>query len=176
MRGPGCRVLGVLVQWNLATLGLAPSVLPVQFLAVVSDTHFGALERMYVGGPINQFFRPSIRVTDGAAEIRMRVRPDMHHAAHAAHGAVYFKMLDDAGFFAVQSLVTEAFVLTVSFQVYLLAPVTEGEMISRGNVVHRTKRLFIAESVAEVGGVTVARGSGSFMRSKTSLDAKVGYV
>ena len=142
----------------------------------MSDKHFGALERMYVNGPINQFYRPSIRVSDGAAEIRMPVRPDMHHAAHAAHGAVYFKMLDDAGFFAVQSLVTEAFVLTVSFQVYLLAPVTEGEMVSRGSVVHRTRRLFIAESVVEVDGDTVARGSGSFMRSKMPLDASVGYV
>jgi uncharacterized protein (TIGR00369 family) len=105
----------------------------------------------------------------------MLLRPDMHHAAHAAHGAVYFKMLDDACFFAVQSLVTEVFVLTVSFQVYLMAPVTAGEMVSRGRVVHQTKRLFIAESVVEVDGVSVARGSGSFMRSKTPLDARVGY-
>ena len=138
--------------------------------------HFRALERMYVNGPINQFFRPSISVRDGSAEIRMAVRSDMHHAAHAAHGAVYFKMLDDAGFFAVQSLVTDVFVLTVSFQVYLLAPVVEGEMVSAGRVVHQTKRLFVAESVVTVDGDTVARGSGSFMRSSVRLDERVGYT
>lgn len=139
------------------------------------DSHRRALERMYIGAPINQFFRPVIRIEEGAAEIRMPIRPDMHHSARATHGAVYFKMLDDAAFFSVQSLVKEAFVVTVSFQVYLLAPAIEGEMVSTGKVVHQTKRLFVAESVIEVGGETVARGSGSFMRSSVKLDASIGY-
>jgi uncharacterized protein (TIGR00369 family) len=138
--------------------------------------HFDALERMYVNAPINQFFRPAISIRDASAEIRMTVRPDMHHAAHAAHGAVYFKMLDDAAFFSVQSLVTDVFVLTVSFQVYLLAPVVEGEMVSSGRVVHQTKRLLVAESELAVDGNTVARGSGTFMRSSVRLDARVGYA
>jgi uncharacterized protein (TIGR00369 family) len=138
-------------------------------------SHFQSLEAMYVNGPINRFFRPLIHIEEAAAEIRMTVRPDMHHAAHAAHGAVYFKMLDDAAFFAVQSLVTDTFVLTVNFQVYLLAPVVEGEMVATGKVVHQTKRLFLAESVVYVGEKVVARGNGSFMRSATKLDAKVGY-
>ena len=139
-------------------------------------SHFQALEAMYANGPINRFFRPLIHVDQGAAEIRMAVRPEMHHAAHAAHGAVYFKMLDDAAFFAVQSLVTDTFVLTVSFQVYLLAPVVDGEMIATGSVVHRTKRLFLAESVVRVGGNIVARGNGSFMRGATRLDETIGYT
>jgi uncharacterized protein (TIGR00369 family) len=140
------------------------------------STHFAALEAMYVNGPINQYFRPLIHVEEGEAEIRMAVRPDMHHAAHAAHGAVYFKMLDDASFFAVQSLVTDTFVLTVGFQVYLLAPVVEGEMVATGKVVHQTKRLFLAESVVHVAETVVARGNGTFMRSATRLDEQVGYV
>jgi uncharacterized protein (TIGR00369 family) len=131
---------------------------------------------MYMNGPINAFFRPAITVSEGRAEVRMTIRTDMHHAAHAAHGAVYFKMLDDAAFFAVQSLATDVFVLTVTFQVHLLAPVVDGEMISRGEVVHQTKRLFVAESTVEVGGKVVARGNGTFMRSATRLDAKVGYT
>jgi uncharacterized protein (TIGR00369 family) len=139
-------------------------------------THRAALERMYVSGPINQFFRPLIHVGDGTAEIRMTVRADMHHAAHATHGAVYFKMLDDAAFFAVQSLVTDVFVLTVNFQIYLLAPVVTGEMIATGTVVHLSKRLFLAESVVTVDGSVVARGNGSFMRSATRLDETIGYT
>jgi uncharacterized protein (TIGR00369 family) len=130
---------------------------------------------MYVNAPINAFFRPTIHVDDGTARVVQDVRADMHHSAHAAHGAVYFKMLDDAAFFATQSLVTDVFVLTVSFNVYLLAPVTVGEMTAVGKVVHRSKRLIIAESSIELGGKVVARGSGSFMRSATPLDGKVGY-
>jgi uncharacterized protein (TIGR00369 family) len=105
----------------------------------------------------------------------MPVRPDMHHAAHAAHGAVYFKLLDDSAFFAVQSLVSDVFVLTVSFTVYLLAPVVDGEMVATGKVVHESKRLFLAESVIEVAGKVVGRGNGSFMRSAIRLEKKIGY-
>lgn len=140
------------------------------------SSHVRALERMYVTAPINQFFRPAISIREGTAEVRMALRKDMHHAASAAHGSVYFKMLDDAAFFSVQSLVTDVFVLTVSFQLYLLAPVVEGEMVSSGRVVHQTKRLFIADSMIEVDGKTVARGSGSFMRSKIPLNERVGYL
>ena len=130
---------------------------------------------MYHDAPINRFFRPSIHIEEGRAEVRMSVRPDMYHAANAAHGAAYFKMLDDAAFFAVQSLVTEAFVLTASFSLYLIAPVAQGEMVATGRVVHQAKRLFIADSTIEVAGNVVARGSGSFMRSSVRLDEGIGY-
>jgi uncharacterized protein (TIGR00369 family) len=137
--------------------------------------HFAALERMYMNAPINQFFRPAIHIEEGFSEIRMVVRPDMHHAAHAAHGATYFKMLDDAAFFAVQSLATDTFVLTASFTVYFVAPVADGEMVATGRVVHQSKRLFLAESVVEVAGKVVGRGNGSFVRSTVKLDAAVDY-
>ena len=138
-------------------------------------SHFRSLESMYHGAPINTFFGPRITVESGSALVRMAVRSDMHHAAHAAHGSVYFKMLDDAAFFAVQSLVTDVFVLTVSFNVHLLAPVTDDEMIARGTVVHQSKRLFVAESLLQVGDKVVARGNGTFMRSAIRLDSTAGY-
>jgi uncharacterized protein (TIGR00369 family) len=138
--------------------------------------HFRSLERMYASAPINRFFRPNL-VIEGPGEttIRMPVRQDMFHSAGALHGAAYFKMLDDAAFFAVQSLVDDAFVVTVSFQVYLLTPVTDGELVSTGKVVHQTKRLFLAESVLTVDGKPVARGNGSFMRSTMTLEKSLGY-
>jgi len=138
-------------------------------------SHYRALERMYVNGPINEFFRPSIHIEAGAAVIRMAVTPAMHHAAHAAHGAAYFKMLDDAAFFAVQSRVEDVFVLTASFTIYLVAPVAEGEMVANGRVVHESKRLFLAESTVQVDGRIVARGNGSFMRSSVRLNEQIGY-
>ena len=138
-------------------------------------SHFRSLEVMYHGAPINTFFGPRITVESGSATVRMTLRGDFHHAAHAAHGSVYFKMLDDAAFFAVQSLVADVFVLTVSFNVHLLAPVVDGEMMSQGKVVHQSKRLFVAESTIQVGEKVVARGNGTFMRSATRLDPHVGY-
>jgi uncharacterized protein (TIGR00369 family) len=107
----------------------------------------------------------------------MTVRPDFFHAAHAVHGSVYFKALDDAAFFAVNSLVMDVFVLTVTYNVYLTRPVTEGIMTAAGRVVSRSKNLFVAEAeIVDGRGRSVGRGSGSFMRSTIPLSPDVGYA
>ena len=139
--------------------------------------HFRRLERMYASAPINEFFAPRLYIPEaGIAELRMTIRPDFHHAAHAAHGAVYFKALDDATFFAANSIVEDVFVLTVSFNLYLTRPVTEGEVLARGRVVSRSKRLYLAEGTLEdARGREIARGSGAFMPSTTALSDDIGY-
>jgi uncharacterized protein (TIGR00369 family) len=139
--------------------------------------HFRRLERMYASAPINEFFAPRLQIVDpGVAELRLTIRPDFYHAAHAAHGAVYFKALDDATFFAANSLVEDVFVLTVSFNLYLTRPVSEGEVIATGRVVSRSKRLYIAEGVlVDARGREIARGSGTFMPSTRTLAADIGY-
>ncbi len=132
------------------------------------EEHFRRLERMYLSAPINRFFKPSITVGEGSAEIAMEMRADFHHAAGAVHGAVYFKALDDAAFFAANSLVTDCFVLTVAFNVYLTRPISEGRMRAIGRVVHRSRRLYLAESILYNGGSEeIGRGNGSFMPSST---------
>jgi uncharacterized protein (TIGR00369 family) len=134
------------------------------------DSHHRALERMYVGAPINQFFRPRIRIAHETAEIEMEVREDFHHAAGAAHGAVYFKMLDDAAFFAANSVETEVFVLTTAFTTYLTRPISSGQMRATGRVVNRNRSQIVAEAVVRnADGIEVGRGSGLFVRSKVRL-------
>ena len=143
----------------------------------MTRTHFEKLIAMYEAAPINQWFRPRMRIpAEGHAEIEMTVREEFYHAARAIHGAVYFKALDDATFFAVQSLVTDTFVLTSSFQLYFLRPVSEGNLLARGQVVSRSKRVYLAEGVLLDGrGKEVARGSGSFMPSTVALGPDLLY-
>lgn len=140
-------------------------------------THFEALVAMYDRAPINNWFRPQLRIPEqGRAEIEMLVREDFYHAAGAIHGAIYFKALDDATFFAVQSLVTDFFVVTSAFQLYFLRPVSEGQLFARGHVVSCSKRLYVAEGVLlDSRGKEVARGTGSFMPSSLQLDPALGY-
>ncbi len=140
------------------------------------DTHYRSLERAYASAPINAFYRPRLEVTDGAATVEIDVRPDFHHAAGAMHGSVYFKLLDDAAFFAANSLVEERYLLTVSFTVQLFRPVASGRIRAEGRVLHRTRRLFFAESVLrDESGADLARGTGMFTRSAIPLDERVGY-
>jgi uncharacterized protein (TIGR00369 family) len=139
--------------------------------------HFRKLERMYHAAPINQFYRPVLTVGEGSAELEIPIRPEFFHAAAAVHGSVYFKALDDAAFFAVNSLVTEVFVLTVSFNIYLTRPISEGVMRAQASVVHRSRQLFLADAeLFDDRARQIARGSGSFMRSQIALRAGIGYV
>ncbi len=141
-----------------------------------SDDHYRRLERMYLAAPANEYFRPEIGIGDGTAEVRLTVRPDFFHAAGAVHGSVYFKLLDDATFFAASSLVHDVFVLTASFNIYFLRPISAGVMHARGTVVSHSTRLLIAEGVlTDDTGKEIARGTGTFMPSKVALTDKLGY-
>src|SRR5215213_10885608 len=140
------------------------------------DEHHRRLERMYLAAPANEYFRPEIQIAEGTAEVRLTVRPDFFHAASAVHGSVYFKLLDDATFFAASSLVDDVFVLTASFNIYFLRPISAGTMTARGTIVSRSSRLLIGEgALVDADGKEIARGSGTFMPSRVPLDDRVGY-
>lgn len=141
-----------------------------------NEEHYRRLERMYLAAPINEFFRPEIQIGRGTAEIKVSVDRRFFHAAQAAHGSIYFKSLDDAAFFAVSSLVEDCFVLTSSFNLYLLAPVSEGLIRSLGKVVRGGGSSFLAESVLyNDQEQEIARGSGMFVKSKIRLAPEMGY-
>ena len=106
----------------------------------MAEEHFRKLERMYGRAPCNRDLSATVTIGEGLAEVRMPVREALFHAAGAVHGAYYFKLLDDAAFFAANSIVEGVFVLTVSFNVQLLRPISSGTLISRGTLVRSSKR------------------------------------
>ncbi len=141
-----------------------------------SEEHYRRLECMYAAAPINNFYLPEITVSRGESIIEIDVTEKLHHAAGAVHGSVYFKMLDDAAFFASNSLEKKVFVLTTSFTTYLTRPVSEGKIKSVGKVVNKNRTQFIAESVVyDAKGHEIGRGNGVFIRSKQLLSEIKGY-
>ena len=143
---------------------------------MTKDPHFVALENMYLAAPINAFYRPRIDVSDAEATIEIEVSKKLFHAAGAVHGSVYFKMLDDAAFFAANSLEREMFVLTTSFTIYLTRPISSGTLRSVGRVVNRNKSQFIVEAIAyDSKGHEVGRGTGVFVRGRSPLQEVRGY-
>lgn len=140
--------------------------------------HFRKLERMYLSAPINvQVYEGiTLKVERERAELTLPITQKFHHAAHAMHGSVYFKLLDDAAFFAVNSIVEDVFVYTVSMNIQLLRPVTSGFIRSVGEVKSRSTNLYIADSeLFDERGKLLGRGSGNFMRSRIALTAEIGY-
>ena len=143
---------------------------------MITEDHYRKLENLYASAPINDFFRPVMHISEGTAEIEIEVSQKLFHAAHAVHGSVYFKMLDDAAFFAANSLEPDVFVLTTTFTTYLTRPVSDGKLRSVGKVVNRNKTQFIAEAVLyDIDNNEIGRGSGIFVRSNIKLCADVGY-
>lgn len=134
------------------------------------SNHFSALKALYAAAPINAFYKPSMELAEGSATIEMTVTTDMFHSAGAAHGSVCFKILDDACFFAANSLEPDFFVLTSSFTTYLTRPVVAGKLRATGKVVSQSKTQFIVEAVAfNADDKEVGRGNGVFVRSKMPL-------
>lgn len=141
------------------------------------NDHYRKLENMYHNSAqINAFFKPELTIRRMEADVKIPVRSDFFHAAQSVHGAVYFKALDDAAFFAANSIVTDVFVLTLTFQLQLTRAIKEGAMTAKGRVLQNLGNQIIAESVLyDARGKEAARGSGVFVKSKVALSAEIGY-
>jgi uncharacterized protein (TIGR00369 family) len=139
--------------------------------------HFRALEHLYAAAPINNLFDSTLEIpAAGIAWIRFTIHPDVFHAGGAAHGTSYFKMLDDAAFYAANSLVTDRFLLTTAFNLLLTKPLREGPVVAEGRWVSGHRRVFVAEArLVDADGEEAARGTGTFMRSQISLATLPGY-
>ncbi|MFK4874402.1 PaaI family thioesterase [Novosphingobium sp. ZW T3_23] len=139
--------------------------------------HWRALEGLYASAPINGLFRSRLDIPgEGLSRITFDVEPDCFHAAGAAHGTIYFKMLDDAAFYAANTLVTDRFLLTTSFNLLLSKPIKGGTVVAEGRWVSGRRRVLVAEArLVDAEGDEVGRGTGTFMRSRIALSSLPGY-
>jgi len=143
-----------------------------------ASSHYRALESLYAAAPINALFRSRLEIPeDGLARIHFDVDESVHHAAGAAHGTSYFKMLDDAAFYAANSLVTDRFLLTTAFNLLFTKPIVAGPVIAEGRWVSGKRRVFVADArLIGPDGEEAARGTGTFMRSRIPLSSLRGYA
>ncbi|MDJ0978485.1 MAG: PaaI family thioesterase [Erythrobacter sp.] len=139
--------------------------------------HYRALERLYASAPINSKFASRLSIIEkGVSRLHFDVSEQDFHAAGAAHGTIYFKMLDDAAFYAANTLSTDFFLLTTSFNMNFTKPVRAGEVIAEGRWVSGRRRVFVAESrLIDAEGDEIGRGTGTFMRSRIALSGLPGY-
>src|SRR3546814_12661000 len=85
-------------------------------------------------------------------------------------------MLDDAAFYAANSLVTDRFLLTTAFTLLFTKPLREGPVTAEGRWVSGQRRVFVAEArLIDAAGEEAARGTGTFMRSRLPLATLAGY-
>ena len=140
--------------------------------------HYRALETLYASAPINRLFRSELTISEpGRSIIEFDVDEEQFHAAGAVHGTVYFKMMDDAAFYAANSLVSDRFLLTTAFNLLFTRPIGPGRIRAEGRWVSGKRRVFVAEaSLVDMDGEEVGRGTGTFMRSHIPLSSLPGYA
>jgi uncharacterized protein (TIGR00369 family) len=145
--------------------------------ATGAEAHLRALEALYASAPINRLFESRIELPEaGQSKIRFAVQADMFHAANAAHGTLYFKMLDDAAFYAANGFSSDRFLLTTAFNLHFTKPMKNGEAVAEGRWVSGRRRVFVAEArIVDSSGDECARGTGTFMRSHIALTTLPGY-
>ncbi|MEO0896734.1 MAG: PaaI family thioesterase [Bacteroidota bacterium] len=144
----------------------------------MNTAHFRKLERMYLQANFNThiYTTTTVEIGEGVAEVGLTVEEKYFHTLGAIHGSVYFKLMDDAAFFAVNSLVEDVFVLTTQFSTNLIRPANKGKLKAMGKVRFKSQNLFIADAyILNEEGKEIAFGTGHFAKSKFPLTEEIGY-
>ena len=139
--------------------------------------HWRALESLYASAPVNALFASKLEIpAEGQSRITFEVDERVFHAAGAAHGTIYFKMLDDAAFYAANTMVSDRFLLTTSFNLHFSRPLKGGRVIAEGRWISGRRRVLVGEArLIDEEGEEVGRGTGTFMRSQIALSGLPGY-
>ena len=151
---------------------------PLEAAPAGAALHWRALKGLYTSTPVNSLFSSQLTITgEGTARIAFDVDERCYHAAGAAHGTIYFKMLDDAAFYAANTLVTDKFLLTTSFSLHFTRPIKSGRVVAEGRWISGRRRVLVAESrLVDAEGEEIGRGTGTFMRSRMALSSLPGYA
>lgn len=139
--------------------------------------HFNRLLKIYQLAPIHDFYEGiDMEVEQKKATISLPIDQRYFHAAMSAHGSVYFKLLDDSAYFACQSVVEDFFIVTTSFSVKLLRPITKGKITAVGELDFESRQMFTASSkLFDEKGRLCGTGQGQFLKSSLALSEVDGY-
>ncbi|RVQ67737.1 PaaI family thioesterase [Croceicoccus ponticola] len=146
-------------------------------VATGAALHWRALESLYASAPVNRTFASRLEIpAEGRSRITFDVDENVFHAAGAAHGTIYFKMLDDAAFYAANTMVSDRFLLTTSFNLHFSRPIRGGRIVAEGRWISGHRRVLVGEArLLDEDGEEVGRGTGTFMRSQIALSGLPGY-
>lgn len=129
---------------------------------------YDRLTKMYLKAPIQKLY-PGIdlKVTKNEAVITLPTGESFHHAGGSMHGSVYFRLLDDACYFAAMSQVKDYFILTKNFNIEFKRPHTDGKITAIGKIIKEENGEFYCEGeLFNQAGKIIAIGSGTFVRNR----------
>lgn len=140
-------------------------------------SHYDRLLKMYAQAPIHDFYKGIEMVVESKkSTITLPIDPRFFHGGMATHGSVYFKLMDDAAYFACQSEIEDFFIVTTNFNINLLRPITKGVVTAIGEVDFMSLNLFTASAkLYDEKGRLCGTGQGQFMKSRIALESVADY-
>jgi uncharacterized protein (TIGR00369 family) len=133
---------------------------------------FKKLEEIYLSAPLHKFYDTlSIHIERRGCEISLDVDQKYFHGGGAVHGSVYFKLLDDAAYFACQSEISDKYIVTKKFNINFLRPISEGRLIAKGDVIKITNDIYFADAqLYNEKEKLIATGTGQFVKGRVDLE------
>lgn len=125
-----------------------------------------ALRRAIASAPYYQLLKISLEEIDsGFARFRMPFRKELTQPYAVVHGGAIASLADTAVAFALMTLIQPGEqVYTVELKINYLKAVSEGELFGEARVVHKRKKLALADmEVKNEKGDLIAKGLATYM-------------
>ena len=127
----------------------------------------------YLNHPMHHNMDMKLEFKGGNATLSCAVTPSIINLVGIVHGAIYFKLMDDACFFAALSLNKSKFVATSDFNIHYLKPISEGRITAKASVIQKRKRFYLCEAkIFDDEDQLCSYGSGKFVEPKTQYSYK----
>lgn len=144
---------------------------------MMDKSHWKKLENLFLGANIQQMYPGiSIQISANEACITWPVESGHFHGGNALHGAAYFKLLDDAAYFAAASIHTTSFLVTGTYSIKYIKPVYSGVITAKGVLAEPSGKYFKSSSrLFNETGELLAEGSGIFIPTTTLWSSLKAY-
>ena len=104
-----------------------------------------------------------VEKADGASVVSLAIQPHHRNSSGIVHGGVPYTLADTAMGAALYSVLgPEERCATIEIKIAYFRPVTEGELVCRGRIVHRGRNTASLEASLTVAGALVANATGTF--------------
>lgn len=104
------------------------------------------------------------RLDDGAAEVRLALKPELRNRAGKLHGGAIFSLVDIAMGLACSSAHGfDRASVTVECKINYMRAIDAGEVLCQAKVIHHGSRTLVVEAEVRQGDALVARAQGTFM-------------
>ena len=136
----------------------------------MDNNHLKNLIKIYSIAPINKFYKPKMSLSLGSSTIEIKIKRKFFNTGQSVHGSVYFKMLDDAAYFASQTCEKEFFLYTVNFEVNFIKTVSKEVIVSKGKLLKKSSNKLISKATLYgCNGEEIGYGKGIFVKSNILL-------